>query len=345
MGSVKDLIVIEEPLKDRSGLGRFHFSNRYSVFDWGEMPDHIDGKGASLCMTSAYFFEKLDELGLKSHYLGLVEDGEIKKLSRLNYVSDLMEIKLLRVIRPRIIDGCYDYSEYKKEKLNSLIPLEIIYRNSLPEGSSVFKRLENGSLNLKDIGLDKMPLPGQVLDKPILEVSTKLESTDRYIGWQEARDILGLGENEVEEIKRITLKVNKLITEEVSKVGLVNEDGKIELGLDGDGNFIVLDTIGTLDECRFTYHGLHVSKEIARIFYRTSAWYLDVENAKKIDRAGWKQRVKSKPPRLTEKLKELISQVYKAAANEITKKKWFKNVGTLNLILGEIDEILDGCSN
>lgn len=343
MGSVKDLIVIEEPLKGKSGIGRFHFSNRYSVFDWGEMPDHIDGKGASLCLTSAYFFEKLNELGLKSHYLGLIENRERKKLYKLNDVADMMEIRLLRVIRPRVIDGGYDYSEFKKERLNSLIPLEVIYRNSLPEGSSVFKRLQNGSLSLKGIGLDEMPIPGQVLGKPILEVSTKLESTDRYVSWQEAREMLGLSDDEIKEIKKIVLAVNKLITEEVSKAGLVNEDGKIELGFDWSGHFMVLDTVGTLDECRFTYRGLHVSKEIARIFYRNSAWYYDVENAKKIDRAGWKQRVKSQPPILPERLKELISQIYKAATNEITGEKWFKNVGKLGMTLNEIGEILDDC--
>lgn len=343
MGSVKDLIIIKKSEKNRSGIGRFHFSNRYSVFDWGEMPDHIDGKGASLCLTSAYFFEKLNDLGLKSHYLGLIENRERKKLYKLNDVADMMEIRLLRVIRPRVIDGGYDYSEFRKERLNSLIPLEVIYRNSLPEGSSVFKRLQNGSLSLKGIGLDEMPIPGQTLSKPILEVSTKLESTDRYVSWQEAREMLGLSDDEIEEIKKIVLAVNKLITEEVSKAGLVNEDGKIELGFDRSGNFMVLDTVGTLDECRFTYRGLHVSKEIARIFYRNSAWYYDVENAKKIDRAGWKQRVKSQPPRLPERLKELTSQVYKAAANEITGGKWFKSIGNLGLTLNEIVEILDDC--
>ena len=344
MGSVKDLIVIKEPQGERSGVGQFLFSDRFSVFDWGEMPDHIDGKGASLCLTSAYFFEKLNELGLKSHYLGLIEKGERKKLSGLSNATDIMEISLLRVIRPRVVDGGYDYSEFRKDRLNSLIPLEVIYRNSLPEGSSVFKRLQNGSLSLKDIGLDEMPVPGQVLDNPILEVSTKLESTDRYISWQEAKEMLGLSDDEVEQIKKITLMVDELITGEVKKAGLVNEDGKIELGFDQNGDFMVLDTVGTLDECRFTYKGLHVSKEIARIFYRTSGWYLDVEKAKKIDRVGWKDRVMSKPSNLPERLKELLSQTYKSAANEITGKKWFKNVGTLSLILSEIGDVFDDCS-
>jgi len=33
MGSVKDLEVLKKPTKARMGVGRFHFSDRYSVFD------------------------------------------------------------------------------------------------------------------------------------------------------------------------------------------------------------------------------------------------------------------------------------------------------------------------
>ncbi|HAG08789.1 MAG TPA: phosphoribosylaminoimidazolesuccinocarboxamide synthase, partial [Desulfotomaculum sp.] len=36
MGSVKDLTVQEMPVENKSGRGRFLFSDRYSVFDWGE---------------------------------------------------------------------------------------------------------------------------------------------------------------------------------------------------------------------------------------------------------------------------------------------------------------------
>ena len=73
MGSVKDLEVINKPQKGKMGIGRFHFSDRYSVFDWGEMPDHIDGKGAALCLMGACCFEKLEEKGVRTHYRGLVD--------------------------------------------------------------------------------------------------------------------------------------------------------------------------------------------------------------------------------------------------------------------------------
>ncbi|GAG55731.1 unnamed protein product, partial [marine sediment metagenome] len=40
-GSVKDLEILSRPEDNKMGIGRFHFSDRYSVFDWGEMPDHL----------------------------------------------------------------------------------------------------------------------------------------------------------------------------------------------------------------------------------------------------------------------------------------------------------------
>jgi phosphoribosylaminoimidazole-succinocarboxamide synthase len=64
MGSVKDLEVLKEPGKNDARIGRFRFSDRYSVFDWGEMPDNIPGKGAAIAILGAYFFERLEEEGI-----------------------------------------------------------------------------------------------------------------------------------------------------------------------------------------------------------------------------------------------------------------------------------------
>ena len=56
MGSVKDLEVLESPYESKEGRGIFHFSDRYSVFDWGEMPDNIKNKGAALAMMATFNF-------------------------------------------------------------------------------------------------------------------------------------------------------------------------------------------------------------------------------------------------------------------------------------------------
>ncbi|MDP2944765.1 MAG: phosphoribosylaminoimidazolesuccinocarboxamide synthase [Atribacterota bacterium] len=340
MGSVKDLILLEKPLKNKSGRGRFVFSDRYSVFDWGEMPDHIPNKGKSLCISAAYFFEKLESIGINTHYLGLVGDNKTKKLSNLKRPADTMEVKLVRVLKPLQKGSTYDYSIYKTENNNFLIPLEIIYRKSLPEGSSVFKRLKEGNLKLKDFNLQEAPLPGQILDKPFLDVSTKLEASDRYLGWKEAKEIACLNDHEIEEIKRLTLLINELIGQEANKIGLKYEDGKIEFAFDEDRNLVVVDVLGTLDECRFTFKGMPISKEIARLYYRKTPWFKELVEVKKKGELSWKDKVNLSPPPLPPRLKELISMAYCAFTNEITERVWFPRIPAMKEILEEIISLI-----
>jgi phosphoribosylaminoimidazole-succinocarboxamide synthase len=340
MGSVKDLKIINEATKENTGVGRFIFSDRYSIFDWGEMPDTIPYKGTAIAILGSYFFEKLEKEGISTHYLGLVEYDKAKKLNGISNLSNTMEVKLLRVVKPTIKDNQYDYSNYKNETGGFLIPLEIIYRNTLPPGSSIFKRLKNGEITPEDIGLSKMPEPNQKFAEPILDVSTKLEITDRYMKWSEACEISGMTENELSELKELTKKVNSIITEEFSKIGLLNEDGKIEVGYDLDRKLIIVDVLGTLDECRFTYEGLPVSKEIARIYYRNTDWVKAVDEAKSKDRQNWKEICSLSPEPLNPKLKELISKVYCSCTNEITKRIWFNNIPPLKDIMKEVKKEL-----
>ena len=332
MGSVKDLEIIQKPTRDVMGIGRFHFSDRYSVFDWGEMPDHIDGKGAALCLMGAYCFEWLEDKGVETHYRGLVDkDGKVVTFEEIETPTSIMEVNLVNVYKPetRVSHGKveYDYSLFTPNLKNFLIPLEIIYRNGLPEGSSMFKRLEQGKVTIKDLGLDHHPRPGERFAKPIFDVSTKLEETDRYVTWEEAKKIAGLTMEEVAAVKTVLSKVNDAISRIASHAGLENEDGKIELAFNNERRLMVVDVVGTLDECRFTYDGIHVSKETARQFYKKTDWYKDVEEAKKTAETqgvkDWKALCKSQPLKLDAQLKTIISEMYMAAANEIIERKMF----------------------
>lgn len=333
MGSVKDLQVIQKPTDTAMGVGRFLFSDRYSVFDWGEMPDHIDGKGAALCLMGAYCFEQLEKRGVKTHYRGLVNtNGKTVKVAELKEPSNIMEVALVNVYRPKtsVVNGkiIHDYSsQYTPSLKNCLIPLEVIYRNGLPEGSSVFKRLAQGKVTLRDLDLDHQPQPGETLSKPIFDVSTKLEETDRYLTWTEAQKISGLIDQELADVKGVLLKADETITMAAANAGLKNEDGKIELAFDDKRKLMLVDVLGTLDECRFTFNGVHVSKEVARQFYKETTWYTDVEQAKKDAEAkgiqDWKSLCKSQPPKLNPKLKTIISQMYTSVANEMSGKKLF----------------------
>ena len=332
MGSVKDLEIVEKPTKTAMGVGRFHFSDRYSIFDWGAMPDHIEGKGAALCLMGAYCFEKLEEKDIKTHYRGLVDNsGKLVTFEELREPTTIMKFSLVNVFRPETYrkNGKlkYDYSSFTRNLRNCLIPLEIMYRNGLPEGSSIFERLEHGLITFEQLGLDHYPQPGEWLSKPIFDVSTKLEEKDRYVTWREAQEIAGLADEEMEEVKALLSKVNETITHIALKADLKNEDGKIELAFNPERRLMVVDVAGTLDECRFTFDGLHVSKENARQFYRNTVWFRAVEEAKKkAEMEGvkdWRKMCQPSPSKLDPSLKTILSEMYMAAANELTGRKLF----------------------
>ncbi len=335
MGSVKDVIIGEKPEQNRMGKGNFVFSDRYSVFDYGEMPDQIEGKGKSLCMISAYFFERLDEAGIKNHYIGLVENGEVKKVKEVQEPVNVIQTEIVRILKPERVNG-YDYGIFGKEKSNFLIPLEVIYRNTLPEGSSVFRRLERGEITVEQLGLKEYPEAGVVLKEPFLDVSTKLEDKDRYLTWDEAKKISGLDEEEIELLKEITLKVNRIITENTEKAKIRNEDGKLEFAFDDKREMMVVDTIGTPDECRFSFEGIQISKEVLRKYYRRTEWYRRIEKLKGNER--WREEA-GKPPKLNTEIRNAVSDMYKACCNEITGIRFF-DVDSLRNVVREIRDFL-----
>ena len=241
---------------------------------------------------------------------------------------------MVRVIKP-VYDSAnntYDYSEYKKKQANYLIPLEVIYRNALTEGSSVFKRVKNGQVTFRDLGYDHTPQPGEILNTPILDVSTKLEHTDRYILWPEASAISGLDDSSMKNLKNMVLSVDMIITAACARANIKNIDGKFEFGMDAAGNIMVVDVLGTPDECRFMSGDFHISKEFARMWYRKTPWYDEIEAAKKTGGRGWKQSVKNQPPKLPPELKQLLSRMYMSVTNEITGKNIFDSPGLKKVI-------------
>ena len=317
MGSVKDLVILKVP-SDSPGLGNFVFSDRFSVFDYGEMPDKIDRKGQSLCMVSAYFFEELSKYEINNHYVGLISNEKIKRFDEIEEPTNVMQVKLVRVVRPKKLNR-YDYSIFKQIKTNFLLPLEVIYRNSVPEGSSLLRRIERGEVRPEDFGLKGIK-PNQKLEKPIVDFSTKLEDVDRYLSYQEAKEIAGLSDEEFEKLKAITLKINEILSSKVKKIGLENEDGKIEFAFDEKRELMVVDSVGTLDECRFSFEGIEVSKEILRKYYRNTEWYKKIQKYKGVE--NWRE-IAGVPPKLPSEFKKIVSEMYQAFCNDVTGKRFF----------------------
>ncbi|MBA7480732.1 MAG: phosphoribosylaminoimidazolesuccinocarboxamide synthase [Spirochaeta sp.] len=364
MGSVKDLIVLEQAFENRAGQGHFIFSDRYSVFDWGEMPDHILNKGRALAFMAAYNFEELERRGIKSHYRGLVgSKGKVVRFSDIpessagaNLTDPVMQIELARVYYPVAREFyssqggrevIYDYSFFDANRgriNNYLIGLEIIFRNGLPLGSSVFGNLERAAMIsdraesrrrqaeiLKALGLDHLPQAGEMLPAPVMNYTTKLESGDRTLTAEEALFISGLEDDEFRKISSLALRVNDCITELADRAGFRHFDGKIEVVY--DNALSVCDVLGTFDENRFALNGEQISKEVLRQWYKKNQpeFGAACESWKKKVR-GWQMQCPVKPVKLPRELVDLVSQMYMAGCNLYTGRKIF-TVPKLEMVL------------
>ncbi|MFB6166399.1 MAG: phosphoribosylaminoimidazolesuccinocarboxamide synthase [Haloarculaceae archaeon] len=324
MTSVKEFRIDEPATPTDLGRGAFVFTDDYSVFDWGKMPDPVPRKGASLCAMGAFNFELLEAAGVPTHYEGVVVDGELSSLDGVAEPPREMAIELTQVPDlPR--DGRdYDYDAYHDAAgENFLIPLEIVFRNTVPVGSSLRSRADPA-----DFDLEYDAWPDEVVDlpEPVVEFSTKLEESDRYLDREEADRIAGAAT--IEELEDVALAVDEIVTERAREAGFVHEDGKIECFY-FDGEVRVADVVGTFDENRFSYEGQEVSKEVIRQYHKRTQpeWVAAVadakERAKADDVADWRTLCDREPEPLPEGVIRTASDLYAAGANAYLGRELF----------------------
>jgi phosphoribosylaminoimidazole-succinocarboxamide synthase len=259
------------------------------------MPDEIPDKGASLCSMGAFNFELLEEKGVPTHYRGVVSEGSVVPLSDADQPPSEMAIELTQVPDLPRSGRDYDYETYHAEAGdNYLVPLEVVFRNSVPPGSSLRRRTDPA-----DHGLDFPEWPKGVvqLEQPIVEFSTKYEEGDRYLSREEADYIAGKAD--VDDLEVLAREVNRVVTARAAEADLVHEDGKIEC----------------------LYFGQQVSKEFLRQYHKRTQpeWVEAVENAKEAakahDRADWKALCDRDPEPLPDEVVAAARDLYGAGTN------------------------------
>ena len=289
-GKVKDVY-------DNGDSLLFKFSDRISVFD-KIIPVTVPDKGASICRTSAFWFETLNSMGIANHFSSLKSDNE-------------MVVKKFRIFE--------DHGS--RFMINYLIPLEFVMRYYV--AGSLLDRIKSGKVNFRDLGLSKQPEAGQKLEDPYFEMTTKFEKTDRPLEVSEAMEIGGLDRYEVLEIKELLIRIDNRIQGEVGKRGLIHADGKKELAMGAEREIVVVDTFGTADEDRFweesDFRGgniLELSKERVRQYYRKSGYHEKLYSAR--EKGGKEPEI----PALPEDMVKDVSSLYRTMYERITGKKW-----------------------
>jgi phosphoribosylaminoimidazole-succinocarboxamide synthase len=319
MTSVKEFHIEEEATPDSLGTGSFVFTDDYSVFDWGKMPNQIPDKGASLCTMGAFNFELLEDAGVPTHYRGIVENGEILPLEEASRPPWQMAIDLTQVPRLPNEGREYDYDSYHKAAgENFLIPLEIVFRNQVPIGSSLRRRTDPADHGLE---FDSWPEGPVDLEEPIVEFSTKYEEGDRYLDREEADAIAGKAD--LDDLESLARDVNTVITDQAAETELVHQDGKIEC-LYYEGDIGVADVVGTFDENRFSYGETQLSKEVLRQYHKRTQpeWVQAVKaakaEAKQENVADWKAHCDVEPKPLDERVLKTARNMYCAGTNTYT---------------------------
>ncbi len=318
-GSVKNL---RGPLP--SGEIVFEFSDDFSVFDWGKMPDLIPEKGRSLMRLASHVFELLSS---RETWISFFQSEEAKPLEFLSgeYLELLPKLRAelessgmrssyrglypeeapiglkmdrMAIVPPKAMEGgngltTFDYSNAPRNAAGTLIPLEIVFRHALMDRSSFFER--NPETTLK---------PGHRFSLPLIEFFTKLEPTDRFIATRS--EASSVGRVSVEHLVELTLRTTLLslwLKRECRMRNLDLIDGKFEWGLDQSGAISLCDAIGP-DELRLMEltggDSKPLSKEFLRTAYRNSPWYAEIQALKAQNRQGpgWQKLVLSPVPLL-----------------------------------------------
>ena len=244
----------------------FVFTDQISVFD-KVIPSLVPHKGETLCRTSAHWFRAVEEMGIRTHFLKVV-DGNRMRVRRVEVIPD--------------------YSKLGPTTRNYLVPLEVIARYYV--AGSFHDRIRAGTIRPEDAGFPPGHVPGygEPLPRPFLETTTKLEKVDRELTRDEAVRISGLTPKEYDELLGTVLRIDGRLNEEVRKRGLIHVDGKKEFGMDAERRLMLVDTFGTADEDRFwdlpAYERgeqVELSKEFVRQYYRKIGYHGRLMDARK----------------------------------------------------------------
>ncbi len=363
-GSVKNLWEVSADKLE------FEYTDAYSVFDWGRMPDTLAHKGDALAAIGAYFFKavanpeswksaNLEKSPWLAGFTGRLRElivAELATLEREGLRHHLLErtgTNLLRVQRVAAIgpleyklgsQTLYHYSGQGWEKRVRLIPLEVVFRFGVPHGSSLLERLTPAYV--AQLGLETQPMEGKRLDRPVLEFFSKLEGTDRFFTWEQALNYSGLDYATFEKLVARSLVLAVWLAGTFDSKGLELWDGKFEWAIDDD-QLMLVDSIGP-DELRLLdpQTGTQISKEFLRLFYRKTQWFEAVKQAKSEassdSNVDWKARVRKhagEPPMLSKEFREAATALYPSLALAICGE----NPGVLGIPLPQMLERIRKC--
>lgn len=293
--STKNLEIVVPPTAAREGVGVFEYTDNFTVFHYGRMPDPIPGKGEAICRMAVFNFGMLEAAGIRTHFRRFIAPNRI-------------EFTLVQVPEPGT-------GPFNPQAGNYLVPVQVLFRNELPQGSSIHRRLASGALTPAEVGLSRIPAVGEQLRQPVVEYATMFEEVNRFIGRSEARRLSGMSDEQIQTMCDITVRVDEVLTRHAAEAGLSLSDGKAEFLLSSDAHLVLADSPGTPDESRLLFNGAHCGKQILRNWYVNNGLEIPVPRliAKGVPRHRW-----PKPAPLPAGFLPVMSDLYRSLSEAWT---------------------------
>ncbi|MEU6562616.1 phosphoribosylaminoimidazolesuccinocarboxamide synthase [Nocardia nova] len=289
--STKDLEIVEAPTPTREGIGIFTYTDHFTVFHYGRMPDLIPGKGEAACRMAVFNFALLEDAGVRTHFRRFIAPNRI-------------EFTLARVPDPAAGPPRSDAGTY-------LVPVQVLFRNELPAGSSVHRRIAAGQLIPAQLGLDTIPAVGETLQHPLIEYATMLDEVNRFIPPRQAQHSAGLSDAQFRTMRETAVTVNDVLTGHARAAGVSHCDGKLEFLVSSGRQLVLADSPGTPDESRLMYHGVHCGKQVLRNWYVRNGFEIPVSTliAQNVLRNRW-----PRPVTLPHEFVPIMSDLYRSLA-------------------------------
>jgi phosphoribosylaminoimidazole-succinocarboxamide synthase len=193
----------------------------------------------------------LSEHGAPTHFVDLVSlEGNI-----IDFYDGARQPSFLKILKfPELAVSQHtlsgqDVSYYKSSfgsKERRVIPLKVRFHLKLEPGSQLAQRLQQQPTEGANLGLESIPKPGELFQRPVLEFYTKAEAIERLLNLQEALLVSGLTAGQFDEMVEFAYCVALALFALLQQKGLNLDDGFLEFGSTADG-IMLLNTLSPLD--------------------------------------------------------------------------------------------------
>lgn len=310
-------------LRGKAGASPYiiDFSDRYSVFGWGEMPDELQGKAVGAAFLAWFFF---DHLGKPQSwqdpavFAGISAGGRLQRLAQEGLAHHMIGLAG-GDLRPLSLD----------REILSPSKFLLVRPLSYP-----------GDAVRDDLPADRV-LPFAVqftFDGDKLAVAYTGSEEGGVISASAAMSKGKLSAVELEELDLLSRLVALRLRATCKDIGAELVEGQLRFAVLGAAgaaprDFMLVDSLGP-DELRMYIGATELSQDVLCQAYRGTNWLAAVDKAKAIaaerGEGDWKricqEELKAQPPLLSPIVKEKAVMVYKSLAREFCLRHYGKPV-------------------